>query len=100
MPDDEAVFRVRVEAATLDDLRSVVEELEPDLGCRGVARAEGDGYAIDVLLPGSRPATTRAATVTVLENLTETGAARQAEVGTGNRYAVRGEVPRGLGRKE
>lgn len=99
MPD-EAVFRVRVEAATLDDLRSVVEELEPDLGCRGVARAEGDGYAIDVYLPESRLPATRSAAVTVLENQTEAGIARQAEVGQDNRFAARGEVPRGLGLKE
>jgi len=97
---DEPVFRVRVEAATLDDLRSVVDELEPDVGCRGVARAEGDGFAIDVYLPGSKLATARSAAVTVLENQTETGLARQAEVGQGNRFAARGEVPRGLGRKE
>lgn len=99
MPE-EPVFRVRVEAATLDDLRSAVDELEPDLGCRGVARAEGDGFAIDVYLPESRLTTTRSATLTVVENQTETGVARQAEVGQGNRFAARGEVPRGLGIKE
>jgi hypothetical protein len=38
--------------------------------------------------------------LTVLENQTETGLRRQAEVGEGNRFAARGEVPRGLGRKE
>ncbi|HEX6344920.1 hypothetical protein [Umezawaea sp.] len=100
MSPDEPVFRVRVEAASLDDLRSVVDELDADVGCRGVARAEGDGFAVDVYLPGSRLATSRSATLTVVENQTEVGLARQAEVGRGNRFAVRGEVPRGLGRKE
>ncbi|MCS7479285.1 hypothetical protein ACFFQW_03860 [Umezawaea endophytica] len=100
MTPDEPVFRVRVEAATLDDLRSAVDDLEPDLGCRAVARAEGDGFAIDVYLPGSRLATTRSATVTVLADETENGLARQAEVGRDNRFAARGEVPRGLGLKE
>jgi hypothetical protein len=100
MPGDDPVFRVRVEAATLDDLRATLDDLRPDVGCRGVARAEGDGFAIDVYLPESRVASARSASVTVLENQTETGLARQAEVGQGNRFAARGEVPRGLGRKE
>jgi hypothetical protein len=97
---DEPVFRVRVQAPTLDGLRTIVDELEPDLGCRGVARSSADGFEIDVYLPESRLTGARSAALTVLENQTETGLQRQAEVGEGNRFAARGEVPRGLGRKE
>jgi hypothetical protein len=36
----------------------------------------------------------------VIENASEVGRARQAEVGSGNRFAARTVVPRGLGIKE
>jgi hypothetical protein len=39
-------------------------------------------------------------TIRIVENATEVGQKRQQEVGEGNRFAVRGEIPRGLGRKE
>lgn len=103
---DEPVFRVRLEAATIADLRAFTDEVDADLGCRPVAKRTAAGFTTDVHLPESRLATvrsTRAAaqiSFTVLENETEAGRARQAEVGTGNRFAARGEVPRGLGRKE
>ena len=41
-----------------------------------------------------------AVSLEVVENVTEAGLQRQREVGEGNRFAARGEVPRGLGRKE
>jgi hypothetical protein len=40
-----------------------------------------------------------AVTMTVVENASEAGRARQAEVGSGNRFAQR-QAPRGLGIKE
>jgi hypothetical protein len=103
---DEPIFRVRLEAAALADLRTYLDELDPDVGCRPVAKKSADGFTIDVHLPESQLATargTRAAnrvSVEVLENETEAGRSRQAEVGAGNRFAARGDIPRGLGRKE
>jgi hypothetical protein len=103
---DEPVFRVRLEAATLADLRAFTDEVDADLGCRAVAKRSGEGFTIDVHLPESRLESARSSraagqvNLTVLENETETGRLRQAEVGSGNRFAARGEVPRGLGRKE
>lgn len=103
---DEPVFRLRIEAATLSDLRAFIDEIEPDLGCRAVARQSTVGFTIDAYLPGSQLETARASraasqvSFTVLENQTEVGRERQAEVGEGNRFTARGEIPRGLGRKE
>jgi hypothetical protein len=103
---DEAVYRVRIEAASLSDLRAFLDEIGPDLGCRAVARRSAAGFTIDSLLPESEIETARSSrsasqvTLTVLENLTEVGRERQAEVGDSNRFAARGEIPRGLGRKE
>jgi hypothetical protein len=74
------------------------------LGCRAVARKEGDGFAIDAYMSEEAATLARGLRADVLvepvENFTAQGRRRQAEVGPGNRYAVRGEVPRGLGRKE
>lgn len=103
---DEAVFRIRIEAVTLSDLRAFTDEIEPDLGCRAVARRSAGGYSIDAYLPESQLETARASraasqvSLTVLENQTQVGRERQAEVGDGDRFAARGEIPRGLGRKE
>ena len=103
---DEPVFRVRVEAATLSDSRAFIDEIEPDLGCRAVARQSAAGFTIDAFLPESQLETARAGraasqvSLTVLENQTEIGRERQAEVGEGDRFAARGEIPRGLGHKE
>ncbi|HWM06370.1 MAG TPA: hypothetical protein VNP92_28855 [Actinophytocola sp.] len=106
MTADDPVLRVRLEAATLAELRSFTDEVDADLGCRAIATRSASGYAIDVHLPESRLESargSRAATpvsMTVVENATATGLERQAEVAEGNRYAARGEVPRGLGSKE
>jgi hypothetical protein len=103
---NDPVFRVRLEAPTRSALRAFLDEVEADVGCRAVARRSATGYAIDAYLLKSRLATARSAStasavsMTVLENQTEVGRERQAEVGQGNRYAARGEVPRGLGRKD
>ena len=100
------VIRIRVIATTLDSLRGFIEETEADLGCRPAARRTDTGFVTDIYLPESRLAaarTSRSAVnvdLTVVENTTEVGLARQAEVGRGNRFAARGALPLGLGRKE
>jgi hypothetical protein len=102
----ESIIRVRVTAPTLEDMRSFIDETRPDLGCRPVAQRTTNGFVTDVYVLKSRIADTRAARsgtnvdLKIIEDITEIGLARQAEVGQGNRFAVRGIVPRGLGRKE
>ncbi len=103
---DQDIIRVRVEAKSLDALRAFIDETEPDLGCRPAARQVDDNFVTDVYLPELQVEAARSArsaadvNLTVMENTTKMGLARQAEVGQGNRFAVRGLLPRGLGRKE
>lgn len=105
MPD-ESILQVRLVAASLDALRDFIRDTQPDLGCRPVAKRHGDGFVTDVYLPEPRLQAARAlrsaaaVEISVIDNITESGRARQAEVGKGNRFAARGSVPRGLGRKE
>lgn len=103
--NDSPLIHVEVRGASLDDLRAFADETNADLGCRGIARREDDGYVIDAFLPedelDAARGTRSAARVSlrIVENLTAVGRERQAEVGTGNRYAARGDVVRGLGEK-
>lgn len=68
--------------------------------------ARGAEFVIDAYLPEAHLEAARGAraaagvSIQVVENLTEVGLQRQQEVGEGNRFAARGEIPRGLGRKE
>ncbi|MBB2924638.1 hypothetical protein [Cellulomonas cellasea] len=104
--DDDPVLRVRVQGESLDALRAFADETQPDTGCRAVARRTGTGYSLDVYLERSRldaARSTRAAAqvrLDVVADETANGRERQHEVGTGDRFAARGEVPRGLGTKE
>jgi hypothetical protein len=99
------LIHFEIRGATLDDLRAFADETQADLGCRGIARKEAEGYVIDAFLPEDEltaAQNSRAAarvTLRTIENLTAVGQERQAEVGTGNRFAVRGEPVRGLGEK-
>jgi hypothetical protein len=100
------IIHIEIRAATLEDLKEFADETEPDLGCRATARRRDGGYVIDAYLPETRLEAARSArsagkvSIRIVENATETGGQRQQEVGKGNRFASRGEVPRGLGRKE
>src|SRR5688500_9961710 len=105
--NEEPIIRIQIEAPTLVDLRAFTDEIRPaDLGCRAIPRrTEGrviiDGYLPETQLEAARGS--RAASrvsLRVIENATEVGRERQEEVGEGDRFAARGEVPRGLGRKE
>jgi hypothetical protein len=101
----ESILHIEIEATTLDDLRAFVDEIRPDPGCRAIARRRGDAFIVDVYLPESQLSAARDArsasrvSFRVLENATEVGRERQKEVGEGNRFAARGDTPRGLGRK-
>src|SRR5262245_41343579 len=46
----ESIFRVEIEAATLDDLRAFVDETQPDPGCRAIPRRRGDAYVMEAFL--------------------------------------------------
>lgn len=98
------VVRCRVTGADARALRRFVEETAADTGCRPVARRTPDGLETFVVVTRAQVEAARATrqdvVVEELEDLTATEAARRAEVGTGDRYAARGAVPRGLGRKE
>ena len=101
------IFHIEITAGTLADLKAFTDEMQlDDLGCRPVVRRRGAEFVVDAYLPeaqldaarGSRAAS--GVSLDVVENVTEAGLQRQREVGEGNRFAARGEVPRGLGRKE
>jgi hypothetical protein len=102
---DEDVQRIEVRAQTVEELRAFLDGSNLDLGCRPAVRREAgelvvDVYATMTALNGLRAARSAAGVrLTVVENATEIGRARQAEVGRGNRFATRQAV-RGLGIKE
>ena len=105
--NEEPVIRIQIEAPTMADLRAFTDEIGPaDLGCRAIPRQMEGRLVIDGYLPESQLRTARGSraagrvSLRVIENATETGRQRQREVGEGDRFASRGEVPRGLGRKE
>ncbi|WP_037677393.1 hypothetical protein [Streptomyces griseus] len=107
MSEEPAVYRCRVVAEDTDALREFIQETEPGLGCRAVPRGSRDGgVELDLYFPQDRldrARGTRAASrvnITDVENITENWQARTQEVGGGDRFAARGAVPHGLGRKE
>jgi hypothetical protein len=106
MADDD-VHRVAVRAQTLEELRSFLDGSDFDLGCRPVVRREGGEYVVEVYAPMrdvERVRSARAASgvrMEIIENASEVGRARQAEVSSTNRFAARGPLTGlGLGRKE
>ncbi len=102
--NDEPVFHVRVRAPTVAELRAFADSVSADFGCRPVVRRSEGDFVLDVYLSeaGLREVQGRRMNVSleVLENMTEVGRQRQAEVSPGNRFESRADVPRGLGRKE
>lgn len=104
--DNESIVHIQIEAPTLAELKAFIDEIQPDLGCRTISRQIEGKFIIDAYLPeaqlqaarDSRAA--RGVALHIIENATEIGRERQQEVGEGNRFSARGEVPRGLGRKE
>ena len=103
---DEHIIRIRLTALTLQSLRNLLDEMRPDLGCRPSVQRTSEGYVTDAYLPKSKLAaadSARAASdvqLKVIEDITASGLARQSEVGQGDRFAARGVIPKGLGKKE
>jgi hypothetical protein len=101
MAEDD-VHRIELRAQSLEELRAFLNGAHLDLGCRPVARREGAEYVMDVYAPMPHVERLRSernalgVSMTVIENASEAGRARQAEVGSGNRFASR-QAPRGLG---
>ncbi len=104
MPNDD-VHRIEVKAQTIRELRSFLDGADLDLGCRPAVRRQSGELVVEVYATMPQIDRLRAArsapgvTVNVLENATEVGRSRQAEVGSRNRFAAR-QTPRGLGIKE
>lgn len=104
MADDD-VHRIKLRAQSVEELRSFLDGTDVDLGCRPVVRREGGEYVVEVYASMPQVDRIRSArsasgvTLSVVENASEVGRARQAEVGSGNRFAAR-MAPSGLGIKE
>ena len=102
---DEAVHRIEIRARTVEELRAFLDGTDVDLGCRPVVRRQSGALVVDVyatLSQANRLQTARSAagvTLNIVENATQTGLARQAEVSSGNRFASR-QALSGLGIKE
>ena len=102
---DEDVHRIELRAQTVEELRSFLDGTDLDLGCRPVVRRQAGELVVEVYatMPQvDRLQTSRSAsgvTVSVVENATQTGRARQAEVSSRNRFSSR-QAPSGLGIKE
>ncbi len=82
---DEPIIRFEIQGDSLDDIRAFIDEVQPDLGCRPVARKTEDGFVTDAYLPESRLDTSRnmrsanRVRIRVIENATEIGRERQKE---------------------
>lgn len=105
--DNEPIIRFEIKAPTMENLRAFTDEVQPDLGCRGIARQVDGEFVIDAYLPESRLQSMRIArtdsriSIRIIENATEVGRERQQEVSQENRFLRESQqVPRGLGRKE
>lgn len=103
MADD--VHRIELRAKSIEQLRSFLDGADVDLGCRPVVRKADGDYVVEIYAPLPAVERLRSArssagiNMTVIENASEVGRARQAEVGSGNRFAAR-IAPSGLGIKE
>lgn len=103
--EDEDVHRIEIRAQTVEALRAFLDGVDVDLGCRPAVRRQAGELVVDVYatMPQvNRLRVTRGAagvTLNIVENATQTGRARQAEVSAGNRFSSR-QALSGLGMKE
>ncbi|MBX9949406.1 MAG: hypothetical protein K2Y39_09585 [Candidatus Obscuribacterales bacterium] len=100
------LYKIEIQAASLEELREFVNSNSLDLGCRPTAQKEKDrflaiGFATKEQIEKAQDAMRAESKVSVkfLENVSETGKTRQAEVNKNNRFEQRA-VPSGLGIKE
>jgi hypothetical protein len=102
---EEDVHRIEIRAHTVEELRAVLDGMDVDLGCRPVVRRQASEVVVEVYATLSQVNRLQAArsasgvTLTIVENATQTGRARQAEVSSSNRFSRR-QALRGLGIKE
>ena len=102
---DEDVYRIEIRAQTVEELHSFLDGTDMDLGCRPAVRRQSGELVVEMYatMPQiNRLQVTRSAsgvTLNIVENATQTGRARQAEVGSGNRFSSRQGLS-GLGIKE
>jgi hypothetical protein len=103
--EDDDVHRLEIRAHTVEALRAFLDGMEVDLGCRPAVRRQSGEVVVDVYATMPQVNRLQAArsaagvTLHLVENATQTGRARQAEVSSGNRFASR-QAPSGLGIKE
>lgn len=101
------LYKIELQATSLEQLREFVSANSLDLGCRPIARKASKGFlAIGFAtkeqieeVQKAKVRTESEISVKVLENVSKTGKARQAEVGKNNRFEKRA-IPSGLGIKE
>ena len=104
MPDED-VHRIELRASTIEELRSFLDASDVDFGCRPMVRRDRGEFVTEVYAPLARIDGLRAAlgpsavTIKIIENATQTGRARQAEVGA-QFPLFAGQAPKGLGSKE
>ncbi|MEU7639700.1 MULTISPECIES: hypothetical protein [unclassified Streptomyces] len=101
MSERENILHVRVTAADAETLRTLLREEPLDVGGRPrETPGPGNEMTIEAYVPRGRAGRLERAgvSVDVLRDATETGRARQAEVGHGDRFADPDEVPYGLGK--
>jgi hypothetical protein len=105
-PAEEHLVRYRVTGADADTLRAFLAESGADTSCRPVAVQTATGLAVQVLLRRSQLEGVRALRsaggldIEEVEDVTAAQQAAHADLGPGTRYAQRGDLPHGLGRKE
>ncbi|GGQ65439.1 hypothetical protein [Streptomyces asoensis] len=100
MSSEHSTLRVRVTARDADTLRTLLRETRPDVGGR-VRRDEDGRFGVDAFVSAEQAEALdrEGVTVTVHEDATAGGRARQAEVARGDRFAPEDAVPHGLARK-
>jgi hypothetical protein len=100
MTTGERILRVRITARDDEAIRALLRKRRLDVA-GGVKRDENGVVGIDAYVPENELAelADEPVDVEVVDDATATGQARQAEVGIGNRFAERGALPHGLGRK-
>jgi hypothetical protein len=95
----ERLMRVRLTADDAEPLRALLREKRH--GVAAPKRTAEGRVSVDAYVPEPEIDDLRreGISVEVLEDATATGLARQAEVGTGNRFAAEEALPTGLGEK-